>query len=142
MRVQRERERETERSLFFYWRYVAKMRNKTLKNSKKNWFERFSFAINKFKKLKNRHIYICDSSHCVARHIEGWLKIMQIYLHIIFCVYSQIWLNLLMDDCHFSYKRKFGNKTLSRRAVHFGGLEPHLWYHSTLGDFNTCLSNN
>ncbi len=33
----------------------------------------------------------------VANNIGGWLKICVSYL-----VYSQIWLNLLMDDLHFS----------------------------------------
>jgi hypothetical protein len=34
----------------------------------------------------------------VAKNIEGWLNILASYV-----IYSQIWLNLPMDDRHFFY---------------------------------------
>ncbi len=46
-------------------------------------------------KSKNCQIHICGF-HCVAKHIIRWLKICTLFL-----VYSQIWLNLHTDDCHF-----------------------------------------
>jgi len=36
--------------------------------------------------------------HCVAKNMEGWLKICTLFL-----IYNQIWLNLPRDNCHLSY---------------------------------------
>ncbi len=62
------------------------------KNEK--WFLRFSITRSE-KKGKNHQIHMIGF-HCVARNIEGSLKICALFL-----VYSQIWLNLLRDDSHF-----------------------------------------
>ncbi len=63
----------------------------------KKWFWRFSIVRSEGKKkgVKICQIHICGF-HCVAKHIEWWLNIC-----ILFLVYSQIWLNLLRDDCNF-----------------------------------------
>ncbi len=42
-------------------------------------------------------MFICDF-HCVAKDIEGWLKICSLIL-----IYSQIWLNPPRDNRHFFY---------------------------------------
>jgi hypothetical protein len=49
------------------------------------------------KTSKNHQIHICGF-HSTAKHMEALLKICTLFL-----VYSQIWLNLPRDDCHFSY---------------------------------------
>jgi hypothetical protein len=58
---------------------------------------------------KNHQIHICGF-HCVVKHIEGLLKIFVFFL----IFYSQIWLNLLKDDCHFSYQTY---NSLTKRAM-------------------------
>jgi hypothetical protein len=84
---------------------------------KKKWFWRFSVYRCARKKRENQHIHMFNF-YCVAKNIEGWLKICTLFL-----AYSQIWLNLPrddchffhhlpMDDCHFDNKQKFLTKTL------------------------------
>jgi len=96
------------------FRQKAKLETKELK---KKWFWRFSVSRCARKKRENQHIHIFNF-YCVAKNIEGWLKICTLFL-----VYSQIWLNLPrddchffyhlpMDDCHFDHKQKFLKKTL------------------------------
>jgi hypothetical protein len=56
----------------------------------------------KEKKNPNRQIFIISSNSLAKNIIEGfWFSFLLSYL-----VCSQIWLNHLMNDCHFSYITK------------------------------------
>ncbi len=61
----------------------------------KEWFCSFSVAKSEGGKKGKFHMIHILGFHWVAKHIEGWLKICTLFL-----VFSQIWLNRLMDDGH------------------------------------------
>jgi hypothetical protein len=74
-------------------------------------------------KNKNCQIHICGF-HCVAKHIIRWLNICTLFL-----VYSQIWLNLHTDDCHFFLQTEIPLK------------EKH-WLTSIIWRFYNCTPSN
>jgi hypothetical protein len=91
--------------------------------------------------LNSNHIYCSNYPNlafiiCVAKHIEGWLKICSLFL-----VYNRMWLNVPRDDRHFSYKKKFLKKTtelqycnsfwyMSIGVVPNGPMVPYFYYFS------------
>jgi hypothetical protein len=79
--------------LSFYWRYIAKLRNR--KNRNKVILELYNRQKGGGKESKNCQIHICGFP-CVAKDIEGRLKICTLFLF-----NSQIWLNLSRHDRHF-----------------------------------------
>ncbi len=108
---------------FFYWGNFTKKRISNFKNSKMKWIWRFPIAK-----------FVMFGFECVAKDIEGWL---------LFCtsclVYSQLWLNLSENDCHFWIQTKI----LKENTLH-APLFDYLYTPSitpqivTLG---TCLSS-
>jgi hypothetical protein len=81
-----------------------------------NQFLGFSIAIffGREKKLKPP-VFNVQFQH-LAKSIEGY-----IFLKLSYLVYSQIWLNLLMDDYHFGYTAKFYKKNSDSQS---SALEP------------------
>ncbi len=57
------------------------------------------------KKGKNQEIL---GLHCVAKNIEGWLKICTVFLVLDLAKsWLPLFLHVPMDDCHFGYTQKF-----------------------------------
>lgn len=87
----------------FLWARFCKLK---FWNFEKKYFGGFQLLEVTGKTSKNHQISICDFE-CIAKDIKGWLKFSTSSL-----VYSQISLNLLKEDCHFS--------TFSCGWCHFG----------------------
>jgi hypothetical protein len=87
-----------EQICFFDWLYITRKWNKKFK---KTYFGGFQWPKvrggGEKTKGRNCQMFICDF-HCVAKDIEGWLKICSLIL-----IYSQIWLNPPRDNRHFFY---------------------------------------
>jgi len=92
-------------SLFF--KLVIYCRKVKFKFLRKSHFGDFQSRKKWGKTIKNHQIHICGF-HCAAKHTEAWIKICASFL-----VYSQIWLNLPRDDCHFSYISQWMITTLA-----------------------------
>lgn len=121
-------------ALFFFFAgdILPKCEIQNFKNWKK-WFWRLEWE----KEKENSP----DSYMWFVYHIEGWLKMCTWFL-----IYSQIWLDLSRDDCHFllhlptndchiSFKHKFLTKTLVVVDHGSSSLEgkPH---------YESCLKNH
>jgi hypothetical protein len=105
--------------------YFAKKWKKKFKiKSKKHWHHGFSVAISDGKQMTiARFVYL--AFHCVTKNRKRWLNSFTLFL-----VYSQIWLNLLKDDCHFFYVFQWMIATLATNKQHWIQacpeiLEPH-----------------
>jgi hypothetical protein len=92
--------------------------------SKKHWHHGFSVAVSDGKQMTiARFVYL--AFHCVTKNRKRWLNSFTLFL-----VYSQIWLNLLKDDCHFFYVFQWMIATLATNKQHWIQacpeiLEPH-----------------
>ncbi len=111
--------------LFLFIRYDERV--KRLQNQMK-CFLTSSITKGMKKKMVKVSSFLYLVFPCVAQNVERWLNILISYM-----VYSQIWLNLPKDDCHFFYiflqmtaslvtnKNSFKNKNTPRE----GGTHIH-----------------
>jgi hypothetical protein len=91
-------------SMLYRWRSPsvvslwAKFRRKEkIKLEVWKWTDFRGFSIAR-KEGKNTTRFFILLFQCVNKNIEGWLKFCALHM-----VYSQIWLNLPWNDCHFFY---------------------------------------
>ncbi len=82
-------------ALFCYERNFAEKRKLKLKVWKWTDFRGFSIAR---KEGENSIRFLFYFFQCVTQNIDGWLIFSAWHM-----VYSQIWLNLPWNDCHFFY---------------------------------------
>ncbi len=73
---------------------------------RKKWFLKFQVTKRERdrerEKRRSKNHYSSLSLVFIVKPKKSWLKVCTLFLG-----YSQIWLNIPMDDCHFGYKQKF-----------------------------------